>query len=405
MAQQLRLNQAVFIGLAAMLGAGLFVVFGPAAELAGNQMLLALVLAAAVSYLNAASIAQLAAKVEKPGGAYAYARVYLNDTWSFLAGSAFLVGKIASAAAIALAVGTYVFPQQAVLIAVAAVVLMAVINILGINRTAFGSMILAIITISFLVFVIIAALISPISASTMLPTPSFDGVLAAAAIFFFAFAGYARVASLGNEVSDPSRNIPRAINISFLIVLAIYAALTLVLPAKLGADLALSSRAVFDLVSVAIPWFPVELVAVVASVAALGSLLALLAGMSRTGAQMATDQELPEVFSLRLKNQAPWLSELAVSALVIALVLMGSLVFAIGISSFAILLYYSIANYAAFRQPRADTSRLKLFNFVGLLLCLIIGLSVPLQSLITGASVLAAGLIIRWGIASWKRIE
>lgn len=388
-----------------MLGAGLFVVFGPAAQLAGNQMLLALLLAAAVSYLNAASIAQLAARVEKPGGAYAYARVYLNDTWSFLAGSAFLVGKIASAAAIALAVGTYIFPQQAVLIAVAAVVLMAVINILGINRTAFGSMVLAIITISFLVFVVVASILSPISRSTVLPSPSFDGVLAAAAIFFFAFAGYARVASLGNEVADPGRNIPRAINLSFLVVLVIYASLTIVLPAKLGADLALSSRAVFDLVSVTIPWFPVELVAVVASIAALGSLLALLAGMSRTGAQMAVDEELPKVFSRRLKNQSPWLSELAVSALVILLVMVGSVVFAIGISSFAILFYYSIANYAAFRQPESESSRLKIFNVLGLLLCVVIGISVPAQSLMTGASLLVLGLFIRWGIASWKRIE
>lgn len=395
----------MFIGLAAMLGAGLFVVFGPAAQLAGNQMLLALLLAAAVSYLNAASIAQLAARVEKPGGAYAYARVYLNDTWSFLAGSAFLVGKIASAAAIALAVGTYIFPQQAVLIAVASVVLMAVINIMGINRTAFGSMVLAIITISFLVFVVIASILSPISRSTVLPTPSFDGVLAAAAIFFFAFAGYARVASLGKEVADPGRNIPRAINLSFLVVLAIYASLTIVLPAKLGADLALSSRAVFDLVSVTIPWFPVELVALVASIAALGSLLALLAGMSRTGAQMAMDEELPKIFSRRLKNQSPWLSELAVSALVIALVMVGSVVFAIGISSFAILFYYSIANYAAFRQPESESSRLKIFNVLGLLLCVAIGISVPAQSLLTGASLLVLGLLIRWGIASWKRIE
>lgn len=388
-----------------MLGAGLFVVFGPAAQLAGNQMLLALLLAAAVSYLNAASIAQLAARVEKPGGAYAYARVYLNDTWSFLAGSAFLVGKIASAAAIALAVGTYIFPQQAVLIAVASVVLMAVINIMGINRTAFGSMVLAIITISFLVFVVIASILSPISRSTVLPSPSFDGVLAAAAIFFFAFAGYARVASLGNEVADPGRNIPRAINLSFLVVLVIYASLTIVLPAKLGADLALSSRAVFDLVSVTVPWFPVELVSVVASIAALGSLLALLAGMSRTGAQMAVDEELPKVFSRRLKNQSPWLSELAVSALVIVLVMVGSVVFAIGISSFAILFYYSIANYAAFRQPESESSRLKIFNVLGLLLCVVIGISVPAQSLLTGASLLVLGLLIRWGIASWKRIE
>lgn len=405
MTSQLRLHQAVFIGLAAMLGAGVFVVFGPASQLAGNQLLLALLLAAAVAYLNAASISQLAAKVDRPGGAYAYARVYLNETWSFLAGAAFLVGKIASSAAIALAVGTYLLPEFAVLIAVASVAVMAIINILGINRTAFGSMVLASITVSFLVLILVSSLFAPVSESVTVAPTSLWSVLSAAAIFFFAFAGYARVATLGNEVTNPGVNIPKAINISFLIVLALYVALALVLPTQLGANLALSPRALWDLVAIAVPWLPTEMVSIVAAIAALGSLLALLAGMSRTAAEMAADGELPKIFALRLRNNAPWLSEITVSVLAIVLVLSGSLVFAIGISSFSILSYYAIANYAAFKQPKTETQRMKLFNVVGLLLCIAIGFAVPPASLILGLSVLAMALILRWGIASLRSID
>ena len=141
---------AVFIGLAAMLGAGVFVVFGPASELAGSLLLVSILLAALVAYLNAASIAQLAAVVTRSGGAYAYGRHYLGNAWGFLAGMSFLVGKIGSAAAIALVFATYLTPGFEMLTAVLAVVVMAVINIAGINRTAFGSKVLATITLSFL---------------------------------------------------------------------------------------------------------------------------------------------------------------------------------------------------------------------------------------------------------------
>lgn len=387
---------AVFIGLAAMLGAGVFVVFGPAYALAGPWMLLAILLASLVSYLNAMSISQLAAVVTRSGGTYAYGRHYLGDSWGFLAGAAFLVGKVGSAAAIALTFANYVFPRNPIPVAIAALFVMTGINLAGVNRTALGSKVLATITLLFLLFTVGFAVSLP-SAPAADPS-SFDalGVFTAASLFFFAFAGYARVATLGAEVKDSGNNVPAAIRISLGVVFTLYLLLGFFLPAKLGSQLAFSLTPIADLYGVFGQWGGVW---IFASVAALGSLLALMAGMGRTAATMAEDGELPKLFTLKLRNGAPWVSELSIASVVAILIVSGDQLTAIGLSSFAILLYYAVANFSAFRQPASETSRSKSLNILGLVLCLAIGLSVPVSGLALGVLVLTGVMLLRWGLA------
>lgn len=399
MKQKLSQLDAVFIGLAAMLGAGVFVVFGPAAGLAGNLIQLAIVLAAIVAYLNAASIAQLAAVVSRPGGTYAYGRHYLSDTWGFIAGIAFLVGKIGSAAAIALTFASYLTPGIEILTAAMAIVVMAIVNILGVNRTAFGSKILATITIGFLLVLIVAAMLAP-AAAEPLSAPAGIGLLTAASLFFFAFAGYARVATLGDEVADSRRVVPRAIVISLGIVFVIYLALGWLVENRLGAWAIGSVTPLADLSFLS--FGSAGFVWVFAAVAALGSLLALLAGMSRTAATMAEDGELPRVLVLKNRFGAPWLAESFIALLAIILATSGSFYLTIGLSSFSILLYYAIANFAAYRQSATEARRSKVWNILGLLLCLAIGLSVPLEGLILGFVVIALALFLRWGLSKLR---
>ena len=407
MKNKLRLEQAVFIGLAAMLGAGVFVVFAPAADLAGYLLPVSVLLAGLVAYLNAASIAQLAAQVSRPGGAYSYAQKYLSQNWAFLAGSSFLIGKVASSAAIALAVASYLFPEQTIPVALLSVAVMAIINILGVNRTAFGSLILGGITVLFLIFVIVSAIVFA-DFTTVANEPDLQGfgVLTAAALIFFAFAGYARVATLGDELIDSKQNTAKAIAASFGIVFGIYLALSFLMPAVLGNQLRFSIAPMIDLLAITAPWFPVAGVSVVAGIASLGSLLALLAGMSRTASVMGEDKELPSMFAIRSqKVQTPWVAEISVSLLVMVLILSGDLVWAIGLSSFAILTYYTVANLAAYRQPRSQSSRSRLWPLLGLLLCLSLAFSVPITSLIIGVGLLVIVFALRLGLSRIRKLS
>lgn len=395
--RKLSLTDAVFIGLASMLGAGVFVVFGFAANLAGNLLPISIFIAGVVAYLNAGSVAQLAAQVSRSGGGYAYGREYLSNTWGFLAGISFLIGKIGSSAVIAITVALYLFPPLGLYGALGAVMLMTIINLFGITRTALGSKILALITIGFLLAAAVSAWQLP-NSSVSLPEGSPLGMLSAAALFFFAFAGYARVATLGGEVRDSEKNVPLAIWLSLAIVLLVYLVLGLTLMSKLGGDLAKTFTPIAQLTS--ITWSGFEFVGVFAAIAGLGSLLALLAGMSRTASEMAMDSELPKLFAKRLPNGVPFVAELVISLLVMLLVVSGSTYMALGISSFSVLVYYAITNWAGYVQPKTLTNRPKYLNLLGLALCLLLALSVPPVGLVTGASLVLIAMGLRWGLRS-----
>ena len=356
--KQIGLAGTLAIGLASMLGAGVFVVFRDAYNFAGEWLYAALALAALVASLNAASVYQLARQIDRPGGTYAYARVYRSETWSFLAGFAFVFGKIGSIAAIALVFGEYAWPAQKQLAAVLAILVMVIVNVLGIQRTAGVAAVLSVITTGFLIFTIVAGS-SPLAGLPRqfatylpleLPTLPGWGIVTGASLIFFAFAGYARVATLGNEVRDAKKNIPKAIALSLGGVLVIYLLLTTMLIKVLGEKLATSEApfiAYFNALGFHLDW----LVLAVASVASLGSILALLAGVSRTAAEMSSDRELPKFFEARNRFGSPWVAEVVIAVGASALVFVGDLSSVIGFSSFSVLFYYAVAHLSALAQP------------------------------------------------------
>lgn len=401
---QIGLSGTIAIGLASMLGAGVFVVFRDAYNFAGDWLYAALGLAAIVASLNAASVYQLARQIDRPGGTYAYARVYRSDTWSFLAGFAFVFGKIGSIAAIALVFGEYAWPGQKHLAAVLAILVMVLVNVLGIQRTAGVAAVLSIVTTGFLVLTI-AVGSSPIAGmprqfatyiepSVEVPNLPGWGIVTGASLIFFAFAGYARVATLGNEVRDAKRNIPKAIVLSLGGVLVLYLSLTAVLTKVLGVNLANSEApfiAYFNALGFQLDW----LILAVASVASLGSILALLAGVSRTAAEMASDRELPNFFEARNRFGSPWVAEVVIAVGASALVFVGDLSSVIGFSSFSVLFYYSVAHLSALRQPVEQRVLPQALPVLGLVLCLLLAISVPGPAVAVSSAILVVAVVAR----------
>ncbi|WP_181795806.1 APC family permease, partial [Streptomyces sp. WELS2] len=223
----LGLRDAVVVGLGSMVGAGVFAAPGPAARAAGSGLLAGLALAAVVAYCNARSSARLAARYPASGGTYVYGRERLGAFWGYLAGWAFVVGKTASCAAMALTVGTYVWPGQAHAVAVAAVLALTAVNYGGIQKSAWLTRVIVAVVLAVLAAVVVVCLASGRADAGRLGTgPSVGpgGVLQAAGLLFFAFAGYARIATLGEEVRDPARTIPRAVPLALGIALVVYAA-------------------------------------------------------------------------------------------------------------------------------------------------------------------------------------
>jgi APA family basic amino acid/polyamine antiporter len=403
--QKLSLFGAVAIGLASMLGAGVFFVWSTAWEKVNDQIFFALALAALVASLNAASVYQLASHVSRAGGVYSYARVYLPKDFSFIAGFSFVFGKIASIAAIAIIIETYLLPgYPGWPAAVASILLMTALNLLGINRTAQMAAALAIITISFIIFSISTGFAHGLSSqsfsSGMLMPEANLSTLSAASIIFFAFAGYARVATLGDEVRDPKKNIPKAIAISLGAVLVIYLLITIVFIGILQPSNEAVPAAVFEaMVSITAPWFPAWLIDLVVVGASLGSILALLAGVSRTAATMAEDKELPAVFAKRNRFGAPWLAEVIIAAGAITLIETSQYTqWVIAFSSFSVLLYYAIGHISAFMQPKEERRQPRIFAVLGFALCVLLLVNVPGPAVQVSFVILGIAVLARYAI-------
>jgi basic amino acid/polyamine antiporter, APA family len=399
LSRRLGLGDAIVIGLGSMIGAGVFAALGPAAGAAGTGLLVGLAIAGFVAFCNATSSAELAAVYPASGGTYVYGRERLGPFWGYLAGWGFVIGKTASGAAMALTVGAYAAPSWQRPIAIGAVLALTAVNYRGVQKTAALTRIIVAIVLTALAAVVVGALFGgQASADNFrgLTDGGWHGVLQSAGLLFFAFAGYARIATLGEEVDDPARTIPKAIPRALGITLLVYllvavAALAAVGPTALASSTAPLATAVRagDL-DVLVP-----AVRIGGTVAALGVLLSLIAGVSRTAFAMAADRELPHwLDAVHPTHRVPYRAEVTVGVLVAALVAVTDLRQVIGFSSFCILIYYAIANVSAWTLPPDQRRWPRGLAVAGVIGCATLAFTLPLESVVTGAAVLAAGAAI-----------
>jgi APA family basic amino acid/polyamine antiporter len=397
---------AVVLGLAAMIGAGVFAAIGPAARAAGTGLLAGLAVAAVVAYCNATASAQLAAVYPVSGGTYVYGRERLGPWWGFAAGWGFVVGKTASCAAMALTFAAYALPGHAAsqrALAVAAVAILTAANYRGVTRTAGLSRVIVALTLLALAVIVggiwaggDAHLDHLRDAAT--PHPGgLLGVLQAAGLLFFAFAGYARIATMGEEVREPERTIPRAIATALAATLIVYAVVAVSALAAAGpGPLGHSHTPLTTAVEAAGSSGLAPVVRIGAAIASLGALLALIAGVGRTTLAMARNGDLPRrLAAVHPRYRVPHHAELALAVVVCVLVLTTDLRGAIGFSSFGVLVYYGIANAAAFTQPREQRRQPRALNVLGVLGCAVLSATLPLPSVLAGLGVFAVGLVGR----------
>ncbi|MFJ5806571.1 APC family permease [Streptomyces sp. NPDC093093] len=399
MRRELGVSDAVLIGLGSMIGAGIFAALGPAAGAAGSGLLLALALAAVVAYCNATSSARLAALYPRSGGTYIYGRERLGGFWGHLAGWAFIVGKTASCAAMALTIGAYLWPGKERAVAVAAVVALTALNYAGMQKSARLNRAAVAVVLAVLAAVAVTTLTSggeDIARLGLSSDVTIGGVVQASGLLFFAFAGYARIATLGEEVRDPARTIPRAIPIALGITLAVYALVAIAVLTVLGADgLADAAAPLSEAVQAAGSDWLVPVVRVGGAIAALGSLLALILGVSRTTLAMARDRHLPHVLAaVHPRFGVPHRAELAVGTVVAVLAATTDIRGAIGFSSFGVLVYYAITNASAWTLTEEEGRPCRLVPVIGLTGCAVLAFALPLGAVISGIAVLGLGTVL-----------
>ena len=286
--------------------------------------------------------------------------------------------------------------------AVGVLVVLAAVNATGIRSTARVSLAIVTVVGAGLVAVLAATALSGAATFPILDLGATDagwyGVLQSAGLLFFCFAGYARMATLGEEVRDPQRTLPRAIITALAVALVLYAVVGAFCLSVLGVDgLASSTSPLADLASTALGGVAWPVVAsVVAAIASLGSLIGILAGLSRTSLAMAREGDLPGALSrISTRTHAPVVAEASVALIAIAAVVLLDPRQLVGFSACAVLGYYAIAHASALRQPRSERWLPHAVQWIGLAGCVLLALTLPWQAVVGTVVVLAIGLITR----------
>ncbi len=401
----LGLVDAVGIGLGAIIGAGVFVAIGPAVDAAGSFALVAMLIAGVVALFNSLSSAQLAAVYPVSGGTYAYGRELINKATGFTAGLIFVIAAIAADSAIALAFSAYLdflFPAvPARAIAVALVLIATALNYRGMRYSAdVNNMLSALKVAALLLF--IAAGASYVSAPRLHPTapPSGVGILDAAAILFFAFTGYARIATLGEEVRDPEKTIPRAILLALGISAALYVGVLVVALGIIGTRGVAGTDAPL---SVAAGMTGSTALLYIVSIGALLStstvLLTDLLGVSRVVFAMARNNDLPHSLSvLDPASGSPHKAVLLTGLVVAVLTAFLPLRMLVEAGSFGLLVYYGITNLAAYLLPTDKRRYRRVWAVMGFVSCLTLAFFLPWHTIGLGLIVILLGLVYFYAI-------
>ena len=408
--RDLGLLDAIGIGFGAIIGAGIFVVTGVAAGIAGPALLAGLLIAALAATANALTSAQLAAEYPLAGGTYEYGYRLLHPWAGFAAGWMFLASKIAAAGTVALGLAGYLdalLPGLSPrLVAVSAVAVFTLLNYVGTKGSSRFNLAIVSVSIGALIlFVCIGAGSVRLANLRPFAPGGWRGTLEAAALLFFAYTGYARIATLAEEVRDPKRVIPRAIVLTIGGAVFLYLAVAIVALGAIGADAMAATPAPLSAAAHAFPsaWVA-PIVAIGGVTAMLGVILSQLLGLSRMVFAMARRGDLPRFLEdIHPKYHVPGRAVLAVGAVAAVVAATGTLRGVASAASFTILVYYGIANVAALRMPRAA----KLYNdavpMFGIVSCAILALSLTPWVIATGTGVLLVGMAVRalllWGTA------
>lgn len=385
------------LGLGSIIGTGVFISLGIGASIAGPMILPAIGLAGLVALCNGLSSAQLAANHPVSGGTYEYGHRWLNPSLGFVAGWMFLCAKSASAATAALGFALYLNPENSLPIALAIVWVITAITLLGIQRTnTINTLIVGAVLLSLIAFVVFGA--PAISANPQNWQSALDGenlknLLPATALMFVAFTGYGRIATLGEEVTEPRRTIPRAIIATLVTTTVIYIVVTWVALANAGnqfSSLALIAQT-FSGPSL------VKVLTAGAIIAMASVLLNLVLGLSRVVLAMGRRCDLPKTTArITDSTKVPAVATIVVGSLITGLVYVGDMKLTWSFSAFTVLVYYALTNLCAIRLKIEERLYPSWVSYIGLFACLCLAVFVEGRIILTGLSLIALGLALRW---------
>ena len=374
----LTLKSSIYLGLSSMIGAGLFNNIAPTAKISSYGSILGLLLASTLAIANASSSAQLSSLFPKTGGTYLYANEVLGKPYAVTAGTVFIIGKTISCVAIALTVGNYISPVYGKEIGVILCLLVFLLSFSGIHKTAEIAKWFVWIIFGLLLFYAVSIISTP-EVNLSIPifeSASVDNILLSASIWFFAFTGYSRLATFGEEIKNPREIIPTAIFTGLGVTIFLYFVITWLTLSIISPEFIMNSNTPL-LVAMDVSRFSEFsfLIVFASSIAMVSVFLALMPGISRIYVALSRDKILPNAFSkIHKKFNSAYFSEGFVFISVIVGIYSFDVVRSIELSSFFILIYYAITNFCVIKLEKSDRLYSVTIAVYGMIMCLLLAL-------------------------------
>lgn len=412
--RKLNLFDAVSIGLGAIIGAGIFVLIGIAAGMAGPAVFIAVIISGLSATFTALSFSELGSSLPKAGGVYEYGHELISPSIGFVLGWMWIFGNIVLGATASLGFGFYlssIFNFIPFKVGAAIVILFVVfINIIGVKQSAIINNFIVLIKVGVLILFIVLGLprIKLSYFDNLFPN-GFIPVLQAAALFYFAYIGFPRISTTAEEVKNPERNIPLAILFSLFISSMIYLFASITAVGLIGYEsLGSSLTPVADAANELGLRNLIELGALCATFSVI---LTSVMGQSRIFFAMARNEEMPYMLSkIHGKFETPIYSILVSGSIMLILALTVNISSLASLGSFSVLFTHVFTNYASIKLSKLNLDNPNSFKvpfkplhaILGLFLSFVLLISSGITTIITSIFVCVLGFIWYY---SYKKIR
>lgn len=361
----LNLTEVVFFATGVILGAGIYTVIGKAAGAGGNMLWLSFSIAAFTAILSLFAYAELVSLFPQSGGEFSFIKEAVNIKWAYLVGTMVALSGIVSSATISIGFAGYLselvaFPEKIAALCIIGFILL--VNISGIKHSSVVNIIFTVIETAGLLFVIYSAAPSVGEVDYFeMPPNNIHGLLAGAAICFFAFTGFEDAVKLAEETKNPEKNIPKGLFIAAIIITVIYLVVAFVVISMIPfKELAESDSPLSTVVEKRFGHTGAIIIALVALFSTSNSLLSNMLGSSRVIYNFGKENKKLALFARLLKKRkTPAIALIAAASLASLFSLIGNVQQVALITNFFMFMTFLIMNVSVIylRVKQKDLKR------------------------------------------------
>jgi len=409
------LFEAVAYGVGIILGAGIYVLIGPATGLAGNSVWVSFIIGALISSLTGLSYAELSTMFPKAAAEYIYVkRAFKNDLLAFLTGWLIIFTGIVSISTVALGFGGYfkaIFAFPIFLSALILIIMLSLLNFIGIEKSSKVNIIFTAIEVGGLLIVIILGM-SKIGTVNYFEAPNISGVFGAAALMFFAYLGFEDIVNIAEETSNPQKNLPRALLLSIIITAIFYVLVGLaVVNLANWQVLSVSQAPLSFAVSTVLGPNGFSIMSYIALFATANTVLITSIVGSRMIYGMAKDNAIPNILSkVHKKTKTPWIAILTTMIFSMLFIFLGDIELIANITSLGVFITFALVNlsliWLRYNKPNLkrpfkvplNIKKFPVIPFFGLISCLLMLTQFDLFVILFGLVVLIGSGVLVYAI-------